>query len=60
MNMDLDETIEQIMEIFKETTDWEYNLRVARLIHKTREGVNTDILNIQGILRERLKNLLQD
>ena len=58
MKMDLDETIEQIMEIFKQETDWEkYRLVIALKRHRFDEEESI-ILNIEGTLRERLKTLL--
>lgn len=55
---DLDEIVEQILDIVKRATDWEFNIVVARLVHKARRDIDTDILNIRGILRDLIKTLL--
>ena len=58
MKMDLDETIEQILEIFDSETEWKKYKQIVALKGHRLDEANTEILNIEGTLRERLKTLL--
>ncbi len=51
--MDLDETTEQILEIFSDETRWDQ-------MNDEKNYLGQDTLNVKGVLRERVKTLLSD
>lgn len=55
--MDIDEIVETIMEIVAHETQWKRELRHRLEADNYHSRIEPDILNIEGLLRERLKGV---